>query len=197
MTSSFRNIFRAISFESFWSHPKPSILWLLIATAGVLAQRGGDAAGGVIRGVVRDGATGKGLIAAVVNLEKKSFFSSESFVTTTNTRGTYAFTGIKPGKYRMVVEVTGYNSFVREDIRLVPAETLVLNIPLTPAPRTTIAGCDTCSHSGLVLGKVTDANTGAPLSGARVTLSDHEGREITGDDGLFSFTEVAGGIHRL
>jgi hypothetical protein len=120
----------------------PLALALLIAPAGAAAQSVAQVPAGVLRGRVQDAATGLPVAAAIVTLEPASpgllidpataaAVPARSQVT--GEGGTYRFTDVVPGRYRLRVERLGYRAATIEvEVRQPVAATVSVGLELEP-----------------------------------------------------------------
>ncbi|HWI40717.1 MAG TPA: carboxypeptidase-like regulatory domain-containing protein, partial [Verrucomicrobiae bacterium] len=97
---------------------------------------------------------------------------------TTDAAGSYAFPDIPAGTYSITAAATGFITGAAGGITVTAATPAVANLTLTP--RT-------------LSGHVTEAATGAPVAGAKVTAA---GKAATTDAaGYYTFQNIPGGIH--
>jgi len=107
-------------------------------------------------GKVTDAVTGDPISGVLVTLNGMQVY--------TDAEGNYAFTDLDPGTYSLFFQKGGYEEIEMADIILVEGDN-VLNVPLTPIP----------PPVANLYGKVTDAQTGSPLAGVSVQLTDSGG----------------------
>ncbi|MHA2621398.1 MAG: carboxypeptidase regulatory-like domain-containing protein [bacterium JZ-2024 1] len=136
-----------------------------------------------VRGKVTDIRTGAPIFQASVTL----FGFSGPITALTDERGEYAFTGVDPGQRSIAVDKPGYISQSREFFAN-PGETVTLDFSLVPRSGTV---------NGSVSGRVVDDDTGLPISGARVTITDLGLTTFSGGQGLFFIGNVPPGVHTL
>ena len=102
-----------------------------------------------VTGTVTNAGTGAPLSDATV--------AATGFSTTTDSNGNFTLTGVPPGPQTLTVSRSGFSP-TTTDVRVEPGKTLSAGtIALTPLPT-----------FGTITGTVTNARTGAPLSGATV-----------------------------
>jgi hypothetical protein len=97
-------------------------LWLVSAAAAV-AQIGGGAIAGHV--VDQAGAVVPGALVAVTAVA-----TNQSRTAVTDEEGTYVFSGLAPGVYRILVELRGFRPLTREGVRLATGETVRLDVRL-------------------------------------------------------------------
>jgi hypothetical protein len=158
--------------------PRRTILWLLTASALVLALQDDDQ--GVIAGRVVSAVTGAPVKDAVVTL-RRSCQGAEPAVQQTNEAGRFAFTGLSQHCGReLTAEASGFAPATYGATRYSPGGTFQLakNQQLTDIVLKLVA-------QSVIAGKVVDPD-GAPVEGARVSLmkAGYAG-------GIQHFTEVA------
>lgn len=97
-----------------------------------------------------------------------------------NEQGLYGFSKLIPGTYTLIMEKTGYYTYILEELEILPGSNSVHNVEMIPLP--------TVSLQGRVLkgDKPTEG-----LQGASVSLSGYSEYEShTNEDGLFLIKEV-------
>lgn len=107
---------------------------------------------GNLTGKVFDGSTNTPIQGATVSI-------SGGPSTTTDASGVFLIKDITPNTYQAIISATGYISQVYQVMILAGVTTDMQTIYLTPAPQATT-----------ITGKVTDAQTGNPISGADVIV---------------------------
>lgn len=117
------------------------------------------------------------------------------FTDTTKTNGWYSFgsfyEGIKPQKYTFKYEKSGYQSLTKEiDFTTVSDESsyqvervTLIKLPSTPTP--------TPATVGNIAGQVTEADTGAGIHGATVTVKS------TGQSGTTAYVQGQDGVYMI
>jgi hypothetical protein len=100
----------------------PAALWL-VATLPAAAQIGGATMAGDVAD--QAGARVPGASVAITAVA-----TNLSRTTVTGEEGTYLFSGLAPGVYRIVVESSGFRPLIREGIRLVTGETVRIDFRL-------------------------------------------------------------------
>ncbi|HEY2905485.1 MAG TPA: TonB-dependent receptor [Vicinamibacterales bacterium] len=100
-----------------------AIAWSLIVAPPVLAQ----VAAGAITGTVKDqaGAHVPGAVITATNVE-----TNWQRVFVSNGDGVYAMPSLPPGQYKLVVELSGFTSVVRDGIRVATGESLRIDFDL-------------------------------------------------------------------
>ncbi len=130
-------------------------------------------AGGVISGHVTDAtATGNPSLPGVTVA-----CTCQGGSATTDSLGTYSFTGLPSGSYSMTFSAIG---FVSEHLD---------NVPVTAGVTTTEDAALT--EDGSISGKVTDAHAGNPIAGATVDCTCQAAGTSTNSAGAFVFTDVS------
>src|SRR5262245_15054192 len=101
----------------------PALIFGIFFPAWVLAQSGS----GVITGIVKD-STGGALPGAIVRIaNEETGVASE---TITNGDGAYRFSALVPGRYRLEVDLSGFESVSRQAVTLAVDQTLALDVTL-------------------------------------------------------------------
>jgi hypothetical protein len=101
----------------------PALIFGIFFPAWILAQSGSS----VITGIVKD-STGGALPGAVVRIaNEETGVASE---TTTNGEGAYRFSALVPGRYRLEVDLSGFESVSRQAVTLTVDQTLALDVTL-------------------------------------------------------------------
>lgn len=134
----------------------------------------------VLTGFVADSTRGAPLVGAVVSLEGTRWSD------TTDQNGRYRMTGLPGGDYRVRVRHPRLDSLgigaLTRDVTL--GEGTVREVSFgVPSWRSLLAGgCTAEAGSGTLVGVVRDADSGAPLSGAHVTVLPAAPRPTAGAD---------------
>jgi uncharacterized membrane protein len=154
---------------------------------GGATASGGREGTGQLRGRVTDDKTGRPIAGAIVSLQGRS--------DATDTSGQYAIANIQPGKHR--VNVTSSNYSTETDSVEVRAEsTTTKNFELRARSG---AGSGPASGSprkdGQLSGRVTDDQTGRPISGARVSVGGRS--DTTDQSGRYNIDGIATGRHEV
>ena len=131
-----------------------------------------------VRGTVTDDETKEPMSGGIV-------FLGDTFVST-QPNGTYEILA-KPGIHLLNVSAEGYKS---HEEQLTINENLILNVALIPLS----AAIQPASGSTIITGKVTDVETGLPVTGATVTANLYRTR--TGSGGTYSL-KVTKGTYNL
>jgi|GEM_PF-137560 len=143
-----------------------------------------------ITGIVIDESTAKPVVAARVYLEKSSY---EAF---TDLSGAYRLEGIKPGRYTIHAELSGYSPFQLAKHTCSTGKTDTINIRMTRhGPDAAHKGRE--SNTGIIIGKVFDAVTQTPIAGAEVKIQGSSAAEKSAEDGLFTFIRIPAGTYTL
>ncbi len=132
---------------------------------------------GTVSGQVTDAVGGTPIASAAVNILQGSFVISSSL---TDTNGFYTFQSLKPGNYYVVLANAPAFQGSSQTASVLPNQTTIINIALTPLP-------------GTITGHVTDG-TSQPLAGATVSVlknNDVIGFAITGTDGTYTLPGLA------
>ena len=147
----------------------------------------GLATGGRITGTVTDAATGAPLSGVSVNV----YDASGSFTasTSTNASGVYLTTqGLLTGSYRVQTSNSlGYINEAYYDIPCVNCSSTTGTLVAVTAGTTTSGINFGLATGGRITGTVTDAATGAPLSGVEVDVYTESGSYVT-----YSYTDASG-----
>jgi hypothetical protein len=99
------------------------LLAALLASSPAIAQQTGT-----LSGVVRD-AQGGVLPGVTINISSAALIGGAR-TTTTGAAGTYQLTGLPPGSYEVLYELSGFSSLKREDIRVMVAQVTRLDVEL-------------------------------------------------------------------
>lgn len=113
-------------------------------------------------GMVTDADTGEPIPGVLVSINGMEAY--------TDATGNYAFADLDLGTYSLFFQKGGYEEIEMADITLQEGNN-VLDVPLSPIP----------PPVANLYGMVTDAETGSPLSGVKVTI-----------DGLVTYTDASG-----
>lgn len=133
--------------------------------------------GGSITGVVTDASNGTPLSGATITTQPATSAA------TTNAQGAYTISNVTAGAYTVTASRTGYapnSAAVGVSVGL----SATANLVLTPLP-------------GSVTGVVSDAVTGAPLSGATVTTQPPTSTVTTNAQGVFTIGGVPAGAYTV
>jgi outer membrane receptor protein involved in Fe transport len=160
--------------------------WILILALLFFSLHSSAEQAARVTGTVKD-AHGKPLVAAVVKLDKAGLFRQESFMTSTDMNGLFAFDAVAPGRYILTAEQTGRGAAQR-DVRLKPGEEESFSLVLDKQTQT--VACDTCRQTALLLGRVLDRETGEALAHALVTIRTTNISRKTDNDGVFSIADL-------
>jgi 5-hydroxyisourate hydrolase-like protein (transthyretin family) len=151
--------------------------------------------GGKITGVVTDSQTGLPLDNVDVTLYRANGRYVRQIAT--DPQGTYTFVGLYAGAYKLEFESSEYEYLIEyyndkrslakaDEINVALEQTTSVNVSLTGGAR--------------VVGKVTNALSGAPLSGIEVSLYDENGQRVnqstTSVSGLYTITRLYSGNYR-
>ena len=110
----------------------------------------------------------------------------------TNAEGQTVSMMLPAGTYLVVVSAPGYVSTVANTVNLPNTTGVILNISLTPDPRTAL---------NALYGLVLDADTSTRIGNATVSMSDVQGQTLSttasDDQGEYLFCEVSNGSYEL
>jgi len=114
-----------------WTH----IVWALVAvlglaTAPAFAQGGGASSTGSISGEVKDA---QGGVLPGVTVTATSPAQIGQLTAVTNEAGAYRFPAVPPGEYRLSYELPGFQTVVREGVRITLGFTATVNVSLNVA----------------------------------------------------------------
>jgi hypothetical protein len=114
-----------------WTH----ILWALVAvlglaTAPAFAQGGGASSTGSISGEVKDA---QGGVLPGVTVTATSPAQIGQLTAVTNEAGAYRFPAVPPGEYRLSYELPGFQTVVRDGVRITLGFTATVNVALQVA----------------------------------------------------------------
>jgi hypothetical protein len=140
---------------------------------------------GSVLGQVRDQATGVAVGLSPVWLVPED--ESRSASVRSDAAGRFTFCDVQPGAYIVRAAVRGLGS-ARASVEVFRGRRAEAVLELHPD--------EEASATGGLQGRVVAASDGQPISGAEVRLLDRFVR-VSGSDGSFSFTDVAGGTATL
>lgn len=165
----------------------PSQYTLLAARCALDVTDLPGAAGGPLVGRVTDAATGVAYPMARVELSwtRRGGVPSGSRELSTDAGGWYAACDAPPGVTIAVVAAFLGRMSTRQEVVLEPEEMARLDLPLTNLP------------SAVLEGRLFDADTGAPVEGARITLDGTDYEVSTDDEGAFRVEEMWPGTYTL
>jgi outer membrane lipoprotein-sorting protein len=114
-----------------WTH----ILWALVAVVGLatapaFAQGGGASSTGSISGEVKDA---QGGVLPGVTVTATSPAQIGQLTAVTNEAGAYRFPAVPPGEYRLSYELPGFQTVVRDGVRITLGFTATVNVALQVA----------------------------------------------------------------
>jgi phosphatidylinositol-3-phosphatase len=138
---------------------------------------GAGAAPGSITGHVTDGSSGAALAGATVSYNGGS--------TTTDNNGAYSFSNVPAGSYSLTASLSGYSS-QSSTTTVTSGSTSTLDFQLAPAAP---------GGNGTLTGRVTNASSGAGISGATVSFSGRS--STTSSTGAYSFSNVPAGTYTV
>ncbi len=109
-----------------------NIIWaltaaMLLASAPAFAQGGGASSTGSISGDVKDA---QGAVLPGVTVTATSPAQIGTLTAVTNEAGIYRFPSVPPGEYRLAFELSGFQSVVREGIRITLGFNAQVNVQL-------------------------------------------------------------------
>jgi TolB protein len=134
---------------------------------------------GAIAGTVTDADTGGPIEGAAVSVD------GEEAVTGQN--GTYRIDGLEAGEHTVAAEAEGYQP-ANQAASVAVGETTTVDFALAPKPVEP-------PETGSIAGTVTDADTGAPIEGAAVSVDGEEA--VTGQDGTYRIDGLEAGEHTV
>lgn len=145
-----------------------------------------------VSGVVTDSETEGAIEGAVVQLRTTGGGPGQAIGTdTTDATGAFLFEEVEAGNYSVLASMDGYVTATVQDSVEEGEEESVVSVVLSPVVMTTVSGT------------VTDEAGGSALEGAVVQFRTSGGRgqvigrDTTGADGVFSFSEVESGTYSL
>src|SRR5262245_49931253 len=112
-----------------------NIIWALIAVMGIsaapaFAQGGGASSTGSISGEVKDA---QGGVLPGVTVTATSPAQIGALTAVTNEAGIYRFPAVPPGEYKLSYELSGFQTFVREGVRITLGFNAQVNVSLNVA----------------------------------------------------------------
>jgi hypothetical protein len=154
------------------------------ASAGVTVV-----AGSTVTAPVITLASGSGTITGTVKSSAGTAISGATVqfgggIATTSTTGTYTLSGLPTGTVQLIASANGFQS-VTQNVVVAGGATAVANFSLSPVAAAT----------GTVTGKITNASTGAAISGATVSWSG--GSTVTNPSGAYTLTNVKAGSQAI
>ncbi|HEX9562482.1 MAG TPA: carboxypeptidase regulatory-like domain-containing protein [Gemmatimonadaceae bacterium] len=132
---------------------------------------------GTISGVVTDAITGAPLSGAVISTQPPTN------TVTANAQGAYTIANVQIGSYSITATHTAYNPNSTNAV-VVAGLTVTANLNLTP-------------QGGSIAGVVTDATTGAPVSGASVSTQPPTSSVSTNAQGAYTISGAASGTYTV
>ena len=153
---------------------------------------------GSIAGVLTDQATGSRVRGVVVALSVASDYQKFA---PTNNNGEYTLSGLPVDDYLLVASATGYFDEFYDNIRCLPGSCPIhLATPTTLVLGSTIVRNFALAKEGSISGTVTDAGTGAAISGAYVYVIDSAGQHVTSEfvsNGSYTVGDLTTGTYYL
>ncbi len=128
-----------------------------------------------LSGIVTDTSTGQPMQGVSVTLGTAG--------TSTNSSGGYSFNNITPNSYQMTLSKSGYEAGGTMITLIEGTNVKNISMTLTPVPTATLTGV------------VSDATTGALLSGVKVTIAGVS--TYTNDSGWYGFEGITLGTYAL
>lgn len=171
--------------------------WLGLLAAGPTAaapQQPPATSTGRIEGAIL---TNRGTIPlrdALLVLTRLDTASTDSIVVRSDGAGRYGFDRVRPGRYRLVISRSGYRSATLH-IQVSAGATVIVSRSIEPdgdAPRLAVRDTGT-----VVTGRVLEARTGTPLSGAVVTVEGTALAARTDGGGRYRIENVPPGPQML
>ncbi|MFP4416510.1 MAG: TonB-dependent receptor domain-containing protein [Chitinispirillaceae bacterium] len=141
--------------------------------------------------------TERSMVASVVTLTQSSFWSSKQYVAVSDLNGLASFDTVAPGTYSLTIEMTGFKPYKQKKVAIQASQTDSISISLEKQNPYQFSECDTCPSPSLIIGKVTNDETGEPVMGAAILTPDNRHQTTTDADGVFNFTDVAEGSYDL
>jgi hypothetical protein len=136
------------------------LVLLLLAIALVSATASATEQTGKIRGTITD-SSGTGLDGVSIKVQSSSMQGIRT--TTSGTGGTYWLPGLPPGEYELIAELVGYQSYIKQELRISMGSVLTVNLQLSMAE---------VSESVVVVDKRPVIDTSSSTQGQVVT-KDH------------------------
>lgn len=137
---------------------------------------------GILKGVVKDGATGAALADVTVSVT-----GSANATAVTAVDGSYSLSGLTPGAVTVSASKNGYAT-------VGGTGTIVAGSVLVFSPSLPLAGQST-GTTGSAIGQVVDAASLAPLAGVTVTIETTGKTAVSGADGRFNLTGIPAGTY--
>jgi hypothetical protein len=128
-----------------------------------------------VAGTVTDATTGAALAGAPVSL-------SNGASTTTDGNGAYVFASLPAGSYTVTASPAGYGA-ASQTATVSTGVSAIANLAATAAP---------APPNSTITGTVSDASSGAPLAGVRVTTQPATASTTTASNGSYSLSVPAG-----
>ena len=156
------------------------VLTGLCLLAGIFTgcEKESEKAKSTIKGVVIDKETGSPLSGVIMTLQPTGTCVQ------TAQDGTYSFENLKAGTYTLKAQKNGYNEYETGEIQLGAAQALTLDIEM---------GESICALEG----KVTDKETGKPLSDVVIELQPMGKQVQTAEDGTYILDSLKAGTYAL
>jgi len=159
---------------------------------------------GTISGTITDATTGDQVEGATV---MAIGLTGAPITATTDSDGAYTISDVPAGTYTIAVSADGYEDAFQPSITVTAGETTTVDIsltatglPITPTPPLVSTPTPTPSATpgiGIIVGTITDADTGAPIEDAVVSILDGEFEATTDSKGLFIIYNITAGDSTL
>ncbi len=146
---------------------------------------------GVLKGAVRDGASGAALADAIVTVSGAANAS-----TRTAADGSYLLGGLAPGALNITVTRGGFNNVLAAG-SVTAGGTLIFSPAMTATPPGGDPSGTPADTTGSMIGQAVDAASGAPLAGVAVTLAGSAQGAQTGADGRFTIASIPAGSYAV
>ncbi|HKG94188.1 MAG TPA: carboxypeptidase regulatory-like domain-containing protein [Gemmatimonadaceae bacterium] len=189
---------------------RAAVVAMAVATALGVASPAGAQQPGTVRGIVYDSVAAAPMVGSTVQMVLRA--DPLSLVeTTSDSLGRFEFRGLASGDYIIgfqdrTLEAYGIVSAPVRALRLGPGEDVAVTLAVPSGATLARAHCGASApndSSGALLGRVSDADSGTPLPGARVHLSwfelvvDQRGlreerRTLSAEADVFGFYRICG-----
>lgn len=171
----------------------PNILFLAALALPAESQEKSDTTRIVIYGTVVDKDSGTPIPDAFLR------FIDTEFQIRGDTLGRFTLSGISKGSYYLLVEAPGYETRGGA-IQVLRSGELTLPLDASPPEASNIANRlrrSSIHARSRIIGRVVEMETGSPVEGAEITLSEASGVQVTDARGRFEFDQVGAGMLHL